>query len=114
MSPERHFQIKEEKQRKGFIEQFIVYPFPPEKQDDVRTRVNKIVNDFEGRDVDALSILSYATDQGRFEEFAGQLEGFHEETFQYLHPRTKEPGVHNGVELFFIRCYTSLGVEPRE
>lgn len=113
MSSESHFQIAEEK-RTAFIQENIVDIFRKEAQTDISDRVSKIVSDFEGRDADALSVLLNAAEQGRLDEFANQLERFHKETFQYLDPRTKSPGVHSGVDLFFTTCNASLGIGPRE
>lgn len=109
MSTENHFQVPKEK-RESFVEGKIITILPSEERAVSRERVKEIVINYEGQDVNALSVLSYAAKQGRFDEFAAELERFHQENLQFVHPEARR--VHSGTETFFLKCYTSLDIKP--
>jgi len=110
-----------ERQRNSFIAKFIekqiVGPLPGELKDSARQRTKKIVNDYLGRDVDALSVLKYAAERGRFEEFAKKLEAHYQKSLQYVDPMSRikvvTPGA-KAAETFFLDCYRELGFQPSQ
>ena len=70
---------------------------------------------YEGQDLNALSVLAYAAERGRFDEFLEKLEKHYEESLGYVHPEARRvaqiPGAVRA-ENFFIKCYESLGIKP--
>lgn len=113
MGVESCFQIVESN-RIEFIEKNIVGNLPENSRDTTRQRATKITNDFEGVDIDALSILAYAAKRGKFDEYAGKLEEHFEENLQYIHPKArrlaKVPGAIR-TNNFFVGCYKEMGIE---
>jgi len=110
------FEMPEDK-RADFIDNVILKHFPEEERDPLRERVKSIAIDFDGRDLDALSVIAYAAEKGRFEEFAGKLESHSEESLRYVHPEARRltgvPGARRA-EQFFLNCYKELEVQPRQ
>ncbi len=108
------FEVKEEA-RTTFIEKSIIEKLPDEKRDSARQKINDIVNNYEGQDVNALSTLAYAAEKNRFDEFTGKLETHYNESLQFVHPEARKlqqvPGALRA-EYFFMRCYKELGIKP--
>jgi len=105
-----------EEGRKHFIEESILSRLPEDQRDSANQRATKIINDYLGREVDTLSVLAYAAEQGRFEEFATKLEGHYKENLQYVHPSARRLGSIPGArraEVFFLDCYQALKIKPR-
>ena len=67
------YQVPEEA-RTTFIEKNILGKLPVIERESAEPRATSIVESYVGADMDALSILSYAADQDRFDEFAEKLE----------------------------------------
>ena len=115
MSIDTCFMIPEEV-RTTFIEH-IVGKLPEEVRESAKSRATKIVTDYVGQDENALSVLAYAAEQGRFDEFAKKLEEHYQENLQFVHPEarmnTQFPGVVRA-ERFFLECYESMGIEPQK
>ena len=78
---------------------------------DQKERVRKIVANYRGRQMDTLSILGYAQEQGKFDEFAQRLEERHEE-WRTVHPDLMYS--RTDVTAFFLGLYGALGKAPRE
>lgn len=104
-----------EAQRTSFIDK-IVAKLPEGVRASAKERAASIVDSYIGRDADALSILSYAAERGRFDEFAGKLEKQCRENLGFV-----DPGIRRGVvipatlqaEAFFLQCYYELGIKSR-
>lgn len=116
MSTGTCFEIAEE-QRAAFIDNNIIANLHEDDKEAARERTKRIVNNYEGRDVDALSVLAYAAEQGRFDEFAGKLEEHYRDSLEYVHPNARKvariPGAVRA-EVFFTDCYIELDIEPRK
>jgi hypothetical protein len=76
-----------------------------------RERGRRIVGNYRGRQMDTLSVLGYAQEQGRFDEFAQRLEERHTEWrtvhSDLMYSRTD-------ITAFFLGLYAALGKAPRE
>ncbi len=113
MSSDISFLVKEEK-RINFIDQDIIAKLPENVRESAKTRATKIVNAYVGQDVNALSVLAYAAECGRFEEFAEKLENHYQESLAYVRPDMRKrsdlfPGAFRA-EMFFVDCYRSMGI----
>jgi len=111
MDTERYFQVPEEK-RQPFIERRILSKFSEERRMEVAGIVVRIVENYEGHDINALSVLTYAIGQGRFEEFTSRLEAFYKKDLQFRHPEQRAVIRDFRTEEFFLRCYEDLGIAP--
>lgn len=74
-------------------------------------RVKKIADKYVGRQLDTTSILLYAEEMGRFDEFAERLESKPKD-FAYIHPNLMM--ARTDVTAFFMQMYADLGIAPRE
>jgi len=114
MSIDNCFEVSE-KARIAFIDANIVLHLPNEEQAEARKRAIKIVESFVGRDVDAISVLGYAAERGKFKEYAEKLEQHYEENMKYVHPEARRisqiPGAVRA-ERFFLNCYHEMGIKP--
>jgi len=81
--------------------------FDVEKQE----RVKNIGNLYRGRCLDTLSILKYAEEKGRFEEFEKRLKAKLAD-FEYIHPDLMM--ARTDVSLFFLQMYADLGIAPKK
>ena len=106
-----------ERVRTVFIEGSITGKLPEDLRERAKERATEIVNYYVGQEVNALSVLAYAAEQGRFDEFAERLERHYQESLQYVHPSARRiagvPGVLRAEE-FFLGCYQSMGVSPQD
>jgi len=104
------FEISE-KDREDFIAKHIVGKFSGASTE----RVRQIAINYEGRDMDALNVLAYAVEKGKFEEYAGRLEKYFREDLQFIYHEgrrlVKVPGAMRA-EKFFMDCFEELGVKP--
>lgn len=66
------FEIKEE-DRMRLIDNSIIKNTQSKPEEKLRQEIISIVNNYEGRDADALSILIYATERNRLAEFKDKL-----------------------------------------
>jgi hypothetical protein len=114
MSIEDCFEVKE-KIRNEFMEENIVGLLPEEIRESSRQRAQKIINNYVGVDRDAISILAYAAERNRFDEFAEKLEKHYKDSLEYVHPEARRikqiPGAVRAC-VFFIDCYKELGIKP--
>lgn len=116
MALEDLFEIPKET-RTAFIKEDIVAKLPVNTQEDAEKRTTAIVNNYVALDLDALSVLAYAAQQGKFQEFAEKLEKHYNDNVTYLHPDSRRiPLVPGAVRAknFFLKCYNELGVKPKE
>jgi predicted unusual protein kinase regulating ubiquinone biosynthesis (AarF/ABC1/UbiB family) len=109
--------IVPEEARTAFIDDNIVGKLPEDSRESAKDKAIRIVNDYVGQDLNALSVLAYATERGRFDEFVEKLEGHYQESLQYVHPEARRiarvPGAVRA-EAFFLNCYKSMGIEPQQ
>ena len=92
---------------KGFDLEGAVSKFPEELQD----RSRRIGEQYSGRQLDAMSILLYAKERGKFDDYAGRLESKPKD-FEFIHPGLMM--ARTDVTAFFMRLYADLGVAPVE
>lgn len=102
------FEVKKKK-RIVFINDEIAARLPEEKRKHAIQKAESIVNKYVGQDSHALSILGYASERGRFEEFAERLERHHDKNLWYVHPTARKIGGDVARE-FFFKCYADLNI----
>ena len=115
MNVDSCFEILEDKIPE-FIDRKIAAKLPEVDRAAAKERAISIVKMYEGRDTDAISILAYAAEHGRFHEFAEKLENYHGRDFAFIDPELRRwaelPGARKA-ERFFLQCYEDLGIKPR-
>ena len=79
------------------------------KTDKKRTR--RICGMYKGRQIDTLSVLAYAEERGRFDEFAQRLEAKPKD-FTYIHPDLMM--ARTDVNAFFMQLLVDVDVAPAE
>ena len=92
---------------KGFDLEGTVSKFPETRQE----RVRRIGEQYAGRQLDAISILLYAEERGKFDDYARRLESKPKD-FEFIHPELMM--ARTDVTAFFMRLYADLGVAPVE
>jgi hypothetical protein len=92
---------------KGFDLERSLDVFPLEMRD----RARRIGELYAGRQLDTMSILLYAKEQGKFDDYAKKLESKPRD-FDYIHPNLMM--ARTDVSAFFMRLYADLGVAPQE
>lgn len=92
---------------KGFDLERAVGKFPKELQD----RTRRIGEQYSGRQLDAISILLYAKERGKFDDYAKRLESKPND-FEFIHPELMM--ARTDVNAFFMRLYADLGIAPVE
>ena len=92
---------------KGFDLEGAVSKFPETRQEKVR----RIGEQYAGRQLDAISILLYAEERGKFDDYARRLESKPKD-FEFIHPELMM--ARTDVTAFFTRLYADLGVAPVE
>jgi len=92
---------------KGFDLEGAVSKFPETRQEKVR----RIGEQYAGRQLDAISILLYAEERGKFDDYARRLESKPKD-FEFIHPELMM--ARTDVTAFFLRLYADLGVAPVE
>ena len=114
MGVEECFEVKKEA-RTVFIDNNIVARLPKNIREAAKQRATEIVDAYVGQDVNALSVLAYAAERGKFDEFAAKLEAHYSESLKYVHPEARKiaqiPGAVRA-ERFFLECYQALGIKP--
>ena len=115
MNVDSCFEIAEDK-RATYIDNKIVAELPEGVKASAKALATSIVESYVGRDADALCILAYAAQRGRFDEFAQKLKKQCEENLGFVDPEIRRladiPGARQA-ELFFLQCYEELGIKPR-
>ncbi len=91
---------------KGFDLEKALESFPT----NMRGRVRQIGMKYQGRQLDATSILLYAHERGNFEDYARRLENKPKD-FEFIHPDLMM--ARTDVTAFFMRLYSDLGIAPR-
>lgn len=76
-----------------------------------RNIVRRIGEKYVGRQLDATSILLYAEEQGKFEEYIKKLDTKPKD-FEFIHPDLMM--ARTDVSAFFLRHYANLGIAPNE
>jgi hypothetical protein len=76
----------------------------------LRERVRKIGIKYQGRQLDATSILLYANERGQFEDYAQRLENKPKD-FEFIHPDLMM--ARTDVTAFFMKLYADLGIAPK-
>lgn len=92
---------------KGFDLENAVQKFPKSKQEEVRG----IGKRYYGRQLDAISILLYAEEQGKFDNYLKKLESKIVD-FESIHPELMM--ARTDVTVFFTRLYADLGIATIE
>jgi len=92
---------------KGFDLEGSVNNFPVEMRD----RAKRIGEQYAGRQLDAMSILLYAKEQGKFDEYADRLDPKPKD-FEFIHPDLMM--ARTDVSAFFMRLYADLGIAPED
>ncbi|MCH7568353.1 MAG: hypothetical protein IIA87_02935 [Nanoarchaeota archaeon] len=98
-----------EKAEEGFS--IIRSRMPSDVSGEVVERTRKIFDAYKGRQLDVLSVLCYAFDNDRFEEFASRLENFCSSTIKYIHPGVMM--ARTDVTAFFMKQFIDFGVGDR-
>jgi hypothetical protein len=91
----------------GFNLEKAVSMFPTK----LKNRVRKIAQTYNGRQLDAISILLYAQERGCFENYAKRLESKPKD-FEFIHPDLMQ--ARTDVTSFFMRLYADLGIASKE
>ncbi len=73
----------------------------------IRERAERILGMYEGRLMDAMSVLLYAVRQERFDEISRRLEDGARE-FEHIHPDMRF--ARTDVTSFFLKLYKDLGI----
>jgi hypothetical protein len=101
--------------RARFIDEVIAPHLSAEQRDSGKDRADRIVGSYAGADRDAISILAYAAERGKFDEFAEKLEKYHADDLNFVHPDARRvaavPGAIKAAR-FFMNCYEELGIKP--
>ena len=84
---------------------------PEDAPADTSKRVESICNSYQGRLMDAASIMMYSLEQGRFDEFAVRLEEGIKE-FDHIHPDLRY--ARTDMTAFMMRMLMDLGIAPPE
>ena len=92
---------------RGFDLEGAVSKFP----ENVQERVRVIGQSYNGRQLDATSILLYAQEKGCFEEYAKRLEAKPED-FKFIHSDLMQ--ARTDVTAFFMRMYADLGIASKD
>ena len=90
---------------KDFDLEAAVKKFPKTRQE----RVRRIGEQYAGRQLDATSVLLYANERGKFEDYAKRLESKPGD-FESIHPELMM--ARTDVNAFFLRLYADLGIAP--
>lgn len=91
----------------GFDLESSVNEFPLEMRD----RARKIGELYAGRQLDAISILLYAKERGKFDDYAKRLEAKPKD-FEFIHQNLML--ARTDVNAFLMRLYADLGIAPEE
>jgi len=92
---------------RGFDLEGAVSKFPEELQG----RARRIGEQYAGRQLDAMSILLYAEERRKFDDYARRLESKPKD-FEFIHPDLMM--ARTDVTAFFMRLYADLGTAPVE
>ncbi|MFA5176361.1 MAG: hypothetical protein WC413_03845 [Candidatus Nanoarchaeia archaeon] len=111
-----YFEIEGKDKREEAIKKLILDNMCQKEAAGLQERIFKIVECFEGRDLDALSVLIHAAEQGKTEEFLKELESHYKDNLQYIHPEARRmitiPGAVRA-ERFILDLYEKLGGKPK-
>jgi hypothetical protein len=85
--------------------EIMICRFPHSMKKELTELANHVVNEYAGRDADAVSVLKLASQKGRFAEYAQKLEGYYRRTLQRVKPEDRHgPKINE----FFSQCYADL------
>lgn len=84
-------------------------------------RIREVVQSWDGREHDALTVLQYAAQKGHLEKYIDALDRHAIEQIMFVAPETRCEGSAGArrTDMFVAQCYRELGVElkplePRE
>ena len=113
MAIEDIFQIPENAREK-FIDSNIIGKLPDVDKATVIKQVTEIVIDYDGWDMDAIAVLAYAAERGKFSEYLAKLKMHYSDSLCYVPPEARRIAQVAGAiraEQFFLKCYTELGIK---
>jgi hypothetical protein len=112
------FKLAPEARSPEFIKKNIFDKLPKDKLTSVSVKeISDLIEEFKGQDLNAMSVLMYAAEQGKLEDYLGKLRQHYQENLQYVHPDARRLAAMPGAvraENFFVRCYTELGILPQK
>ena len=85
------------------------------QDEELRQEIIDIINNYEGRDADALSILMYASERNRLREFMDKLTSHYKDSLQFVHPDARRVNFMPGAlraEVFIIKCFKEMDIKP--
>ncbi len=88
---------------------------PKEKIDEARKRAKAIIIEYSGQDMYAASVLVYAAERGKFDEYARRMEKNFEDDFSYVSPEARgKPGIPGAdrTNKFMIGLFKEMGIKP--
>ena len=110
MGLETFFEVPEDA-RNDFISREILAHVP--EKEHVHARATEIVTDYAGLEISVLSILAFAAQENRFEEFAKRLKDYYSSSsLPRIPPRNRRYPDFPGTRTFdlFADCFRDLGV----
>lgn len=116
MDLDEMFEVPEEK-RNDFIDRRILPRLPDSRRESERAPIKTLVFDYAGWDMDALSVLCYAAERGRYDEFYQRLVDHHHQNLSFVDPEARKSTAVPGAvrtQNFFLDCYNELGIMSRE
>lgn len=99
------------------VKKIVLSKIPEEDRESVGKRVNTLLQDYNGREVDVLSIMAYAAEKDRVDEYISKLSEFYKKDLQFVHPEARRNGHVPGAlraEQFVLGCYKEMNIKPRD
>ncbi|MCL4379793.1 hypothetical protein M1589_04605 [Candidatus Marsarchaeota archaeon] len=90
---------------------------PKGDADAAKERAKAIIMAYSGQDMNAASVLIYAAERGRFEEYAGKLEENFRKDLGFVAPEARgNPMMPGAVRTnkFLIMCFKEMGIKPTD
>jgi hypothetical protein len=103
-----YFIVSEEK-RNSFIEKDILGLLDGNGAG-IESRIYELVRLYEGQDLNALSVLAYAANNGVLTDYVNKLTDYYKKQVQFVHPSARV--IHSKIESFFLTCYKELNIKP--
>lgn len=107
-------EIKDEVELEKIVNNDILSSVPEGHREGIKSRVVRIIQAWAGRDVDAASILLYASEKNKVVEYLQKLERHYTDSLQFAHPKIRRAAyIPNALraEDFVRQCYKELGVK---
>lgn len=93
-----------------YIAQNILPALPEKSREEAAGRAVNMLHLYVGMEEEALTVMQKAAEQGRFDEFLGELEHHYDISLQYVQPELRKvemPATIRAQE-FFRHCYEAL------